>query len=165
MEVRSYKEFIGILRFLLLLISKKWLLIAAAAVVIVVAGLYVATSLLAPKLPDIKFATFRIEPHSVQVNQTAVITVNVESRENRIFNNLKVITAFEDPLYSQFLSIDSDVLPLPPLQNKEARTGEYDIRITAINLAGEEMRFKGIVSLLVDGKSTDSKQFDLTITK
>jgi hypothetical protein len=144
---------------------KKWLLIAAAAVTIAVASLYVSTSLLAPKLPDVKFATFRIEPQSVKVNQIGVITVNVESHENRIFNNVKVITAFEDPLYSQFLSIDNDVLPLPPLQKKEARTGEYDIRVTAINLAGEEMRFKGIVNLVVDGKSTDSKQFDLTITK
>jgi hypothetical protein len=144
---------------------KKWLLLAAAAVTIVVASLYVSTSLLAPKLPDVKFATFRVEPQSVKVNETGVITVNVESHENRIFNNVKAITAFEDPLYSQFLSIDNEVLPLPPLQNKEARTGEYDIRVTAINLAGEEMRFKGIVTLMVDGKSTDSRQFDLTITK
>ena len=144
---------------------KKWLLLAAAAVTIVVASLYVSTSLLAPKLPDVKFATFRVEPQSVKVNETGVITVNVESHENRIFNNVKVITAFEDPLYSQFLSIDNEVLPLPPLQNKEARTGEYDIRVTAINLAGEEMRFKGVVNLVVDGKSTDSRQFDLTITK
>jgi len=147
------------------LISKRWLFAAGAGAIIAAAGVFIATSLLEPKLPDVKFATFSIEPQSVRVNETAIVRVNVESHESRIINNLKVITSFDDPLYSQFLSIDNDILPLPPLQNKEARTGEYDIRITAIKLAGEEMRFKGAVNLLVDGKVTDSRQFDLSITK
>ena len=146
------------------LMSNRWFVVAGAAISVVVAVI-AFISLQGPKVPDVKFATFRIEPQTLSVNNTAVLTVNVESHEDRILNDLKVITSFEDPLSLQFLSIDNGMLPLAPLQKKEARSGEYNIRITAINLAGEEMRFKGSVSLIVDGTSTDSEGFELTITK
>jgi hypothetical protein len=87
----------------------------------------------------------------------------VQNMESRNINDSQVVTVIEPSGYQPYLSIDRPTIELPDLQGRDARTGEMQVAITATSSPAKEALYavKGV--LMVEGKQSDVRQFDLRI--
>ena len=98
-----------------------------------------------------------------KVGESTKIVFNVQNLESRAINNSRVTTVIEPPSYTPFLSIDRPSIDLPVMPNKDSRTGEIQVTITATSAPAKEAVYtvKGV--LHVGDVQTDVREFDLRV--
>jgi hypothetical protein len=116
-----------------------------------------------PEAPNVKFMTFEVDKQEITVGESTTILINVQSSEDIVIDNAKVVVTIETSGYEPFLSINNSPIQLPVFLGKDARTGEVKVSITATASPAKEAVYlvKGIV--FVNDAQTDIKEFPLTV--
>lgn len=116
-----------------------------------------------PEAPNVKFMTFEVDKQEITVGESTTILINVQSSEDIVIDNAKVVVTIESSGYEPFLSINNSPIQLPVFLGKDARTGEVNVSITATASPAKEAVYlvKGIV--FVNDAQTDIKEFPLTV--
>jgi cytochrome bd-type quinol oxidase subunit 1 len=116
-----------------------------------------------PEAPNVKFMTFEVDAQEITVGESTNLLINVQSSEEIIIDNAKVVVTIEPSSYEPYLSINNNPIQLPVFLGKDARTGEVKVSITATASPAKEAVYvvKGIV--FVNDTQTDIKEFPLTI--
>jgi hypothetical protein len=116
-----------------------------------------------PEAPNVKFMTFEVDKQEITVGESTTILINVQSSEDIVIDNAKVVVTIESSGYEPFLSINNSPIQLPVFLGKDARTGEVKVSITATASPAKEAVYlvKGIV--FVNDAQTDIKEFTLTV--
>ena len=116
-----------------------------------------------PEAPNVKFMTFEVDEQEITVGESTNVLINVQSSEEIIIDNAKVVVTIEPSSYEPYLSINNSPIQLPVFLGKDARTGEVKVSITATASPAKEAVYivKGIV--FVNDTQTDIKEFPLTI--
>jgi hypothetical protein len=116
-----------------------------------------------PEAPNVKLMTFEVDKQEITVGESTTILINVQSSEDIVIDNAKVVVTIEPSGYEPFLSISNSPIQLPVFLGKDARTGELKVSITATASPAKEALYvvKGIV--FVNDAQTDIKEFPLTI--
>ena len=116
-----------------------------------------------PEAPNVKFMTFEVDKQEITVGESTTILINVQSSEDIVIDNSKVVVTIEPSGYEPFLSINNSPIQLPVFLGKDARTGEVKVSITATASPAKEAVYlvKGIV--FVNDAQTDIKEFSLTV--
>jgi hypothetical protein len=116
-----------------------------------------------PEAPNVKFMTFEVDKQEITVGESTTILINVQSSEDIVIDNAKVVVTIESSGYEPFLSINNSPIQLPVFLGKDARTGEVKVSITATASPAKEAVYlvKGIV--FVNDAQTDIKEFPLTV--
>ena len=117
----------------------------------------------APGAPNVRFTEYTSDRLDIKVGESTKIVFNVQNMESRNINDSQVVTVIEPSGYQPYLSIDRPTIELPDLQGKDARTGEMQVAITVTGSPAKEALYmvKGV--LMVEGKQSDVRQFDLRI--
>jgi hypothetical protein len=142
----------------------KVIAVAALAVAIAVAVIvFTMPKQGEPGAPNVKFTEFTPDRLDIKVGESTKIVFNVQNLEDRSINGSKVFIVIEPSGYQPYLSISDPAIELPVLQGKDARTGQMQVAITATSSPAKEALYavKGV--LLVDGKQTDVRDFELKI--
>jgi hypothetical protein len=107
--------------------------------------------------------TFEVDKQEITVGESTTILINVQSSEDIVIDNAKVVVTIETSGYEPFLSINNSPIQLPVFLGKDARTGEVKVSITATASPAKEAVYlvKGIV--FVNDAQTDIKEFPLTV--
>ncbi len=110
-----------------------------------------------------KFITFQVDKQEIAVGQSINVLINVQSSENKVIDNAKVVMTLDPYDYEPYVSISNSPTQLPVFLGKDARTGEFSISLTAIASPAKEAVYivKGIV--FVNDVQTDIKEFPLKI--
>lgn len=116
-----------------------------------------------PEAPNVKLMTFEVDKQEITVGESTTILINVQSSEDIVIDNAKVVVTIEPSGYEPFLSISNSPIQLPVFLGNDARTGELKVSITATASPAKEALYvvKGIV--FVNDAQTDIKEFPLTI--
>ena len=116
-----------------------------------------------PEAPNVKFMTFEVDKQEITVGESTTILINVQSSEDIVIDNAKVVVTIESSGYEPFLSINNSPIQLPVFLGNDARTGEVKVSITATASPAKEAVYlvKGIV--FVNDAQTDIKEFPLTV--
>jgi hypothetical protein len=116
-----------------------------------------------PEAPNVKFMRFEVDKQEITVGESTTILINVQSSEDIVIDNAKVVVTIESSGYEPFLSINNSPIQLPVFLGKDARTGEVKVSITATASPAKEAVYlvKGIV--FVNDAQTDIKEFPLTV--
>jgi hypothetical protein len=116
-----------------------------------------------PEAPNVKFMTFEVDKQEITVGESTTILINVQSSEDIVIDNAKVVVTIESSGYEPFLSINNSPIQLPVFLGKDTRTGEVKVSITATASPAKEAVYlvKGIV--FVNDAQTDIKEFPLTV--
>lgn len=116
-----------------------------------------------PEAPNVKFMIFEVDEQEITVGESTTLLINVQSSEEIIIDNAKVVVTIEPSSYEPYLSINNSPIQLPVFLGKDARTGEVKVSITATASPAKEAVYvvKGIV--FVNDTQTDVKEFPLTI--
>jgi hypothetical protein len=111
------------------------------------------------------FEKIELSKSKINSDKTTTIKVNVKNFKEK-FENLVVKTKTDDQT-NQYLTINTSVLNLPPLDFPNRNTGEHEIVITPHNIPVSKMSFKITVEVYAnDGKTPLlKKDFDLTVNK
>ena len=149
--------------------KKIFILAAIAAISIISASLIIGQFIVQqqhqqnPEAPNVKFITFQVDKQEIAVGQSINVLINVQSSENKVIDNAKVVMTLDPYDYEPYVSISNSPTQLPVFLGKDARTGEFNISITAIASPAKEAVYvvKGIV--FVNDVQTDIKEFPLTI--
>jgi hypothetical protein len=140
--------------------------IAVAALVVAIAVAVIVFAMPKqgePDAPNVKFTEFTPDRMDIKVGESTNIVFNVQNLEERSINGSKVLVVVEPSGYQPYLSISDPTIELPVLQSKDARTGQMQVAITATSAPAKEAVYvvKGV--LLVEGKQTDVRDFELKI--
>jgi hypothetical protein len=140
--------------------------IAAGAVAVAVAVAVIVFTMpvkSVPGAPNVRFTEYTPDRLDIKVGESTKILFNVQNMESRNINDSQVVTVIEPSGYQSYLSIDRPTIELPDLQGKDARTGEMQVAITVTGSPAKEALYivKGV--LMVEGKQSDVRQFDLRI--
>jgi hypothetical protein len=116
-----------------------------------------------PEAPDVKFVTFEVDKQEIAVGESTNVLINVQSSEEKVIDDAKVVMTIEPSGYKPYLSISNSPIQLPVFLGKDARTGEVNVSITATASPAKEAVYvvKGMV--FVNNVQTDIKEFPLTI--
>jgi cytoskeletal protein RodZ len=116
-----------------------------------------------PEAPNVKFMTFEVDEQEITVGESTNVLINVQSSEEIVIDNAKVVVTIEPSGYEPYLSINNSPIQLPVFLGKDARSGEVKVSITATASPAKEAVYvvKGMV--FVDDTQTDVKEFPLTI--
>jgi hypothetical protein len=116
-----------------------------------------------PEAPNVKLMTFEVDKQEITVGESTTILINVQSSEDIVIDNAKVVVTIEPSGFEPFLSISNSPIQLPAFLGNDARTGELKVSITATASPAKEALYvvKGIV--FVNDAQTDIKEFPLTI--
>lgn len=116
-----------------------------------------------PEAPNVKLMTFEVDKQEITVGESTTILINVQSSEDIVIDNAKVVVTIEPSGFEPFLSISNSPIQLPVFLGNDARTGELKVSITATASPAKEALYvvKGIV--FVNDAQTDIKEFPLTI--
>jgi hypothetical protein len=142
----------------------KVIAVAALAVAIAVAVIvFTMPKQGEPGAANVKFTEFTPDRMDIKVGESTNIVFNVQNLEERSINGSKVLVVIEPSGYQPYLSISDPAVELPVLQGKDARTGQMQVAITATSAPAKEAVYvvKGV--LLVEGKQTDVRNFELKI--
>ena len=112
---------------------------------------------------NVKFMTFEVDKQEIAVGESTNILINVQSSEDKVIDDARVIVTIEPSGYEPYLSISNSTIQLPIFLGKDARTGEVKDSITATASPAKEAVYvvKGMV--FVNDTQTDIKEFPLTI--
>ena len=150
--------------------KKIFILTAIAAISIISASLIIGQFIVQqqqhqqnPEASNVKFITFQVDKQEIAVGQSINVLINVQSSENKVIDNAKVVMTIEPSGYEPYVSISNSPIQLPVFLGKDARTGEVNISITATASPAKEALYvvKGMV--FVDDAQTDIREFPLTI--
>jgi hypothetical protein len=150
--------------------KKIFILAAIAAISIISASLVIGQFIVQqqqhqqnPEAPNVKFITFQVDKQEIAVGQSINVLINVQSSENKVIDNAKVVMTLDPYDYEPYVSISNSPTQLPVFLGKDARTGEFNVSINAMASPAKEAVYvvKGIV--FVNDVQTDIKEFPLTI--
>lgn len=117
-----------------------------------------------PEAANVKFMTFEVDKQEIAVGESTNVLINVQSSEDKVIDDAKVVMTIEPSGYEPYVSISNSPMQLPPVfLGKDARTGEVKVSITATASPAKEAVYlvKGMV--FVNDAQTDIKEFPLTI--
>jgi hypothetical protein len=149
--------------------KKTFIVVAIAAIATIAAAVIIGQFFVLqqhqqnPEAPNVKLMTFEVDKQEITVGESTTILINVQSSEDIVIDNAKVVVTIEPSGYEPFLSISNSPIQLPVFLGKDARTGELKVSITATASPAKEALYvvKGIV--FVNDAQTDIKEFPLTI--
>ena len=138
-------------------------LAALAAAVIVAFIVFSMPPSRTPGSADVTFTEFLADRTEIRVGESSNVVFNVQNREPRLINDSKVMVVIEPAGFQPYLSVSDPVIELPAMLSKDARTGEQQVSIHANSLPAKEAVYdiKGV--LLVEGKQSDVREFELRI--
>lgn len=114
--------------------------------------------------PDVKFIRFEIDKHEIVVGETTNVLINVQSSEDMVIDDAKVVMTIEPPGYEPYISISNSPIQLPVFLGKDARAGEVKVSITATDSPPAKEAVYGVKGMVfVKDTQTDIKEFPLTI--
>jgi hypothetical protein len=114
--------------------------------------------------PDVKFIRFELDKHEIVVGETANVLINVQSSEDMVIDDAKVVMTIEPPGYEPYISISNSPIQLPVFLGKDARAGEVKVSITATESPPAKEAVYGVKGMVfVKDTQTDIKEFPLTI--
>jgi hypothetical protein len=114
--------------------------------------------------PDVKFIRFELDKHEIVVGETANVLINVQSSEDMVIDDAKVVMTIEPPGYEPYISISNSPIQLPVFLGKDARAGEVKVSITATESPPAKEAVYGVKgTVFVKDTQTDIKEFPLTI--
>ncbi len=115
------------------------------------------------EVPNVRFITFEVDKQKITVGESINVLINVQSSEDKVIDDAKVVMTLEPSGYEPYVSISNNPLQLPVFLGKDARTGEVNVSITAAASPAKEAVYvvKGMV--FVNDVQTDIKEFPLTI--
>jgi hypothetical protein len=114
--------------------------------------------------PDVKFIRFELDKHEIVVGETANVLINVQSSEDMMIDDAKVVMTIEPPGYEPYISISNSPIQLPVFLGKDARAGEVKVSITATESPPAKEAVYGVKgTVFVKDTQTDIKEFPLTI--
>ena len=116
-----------------------------------------------PEAPNVKFMTFEVDKQEITVGENTNVLINVQSSEDIVIDNAKVVVTIEPSGYEPYLSINNSPIQLPVFLGKDARTGEVKVSITATASPAKEAVYVVKGTVFVDDAQTDIKEFPLTI--
>ena len=150
--------------------KKTFIVVAIAAIATIAAAVIIGQFFVLqqqhqqnPEAPNVKLMTFEVDKQEITVGESTTILINVQSSEDIVIDNAKVVVTIEPSGYEPFLSISNSPIQLPVFLGNDARTGELKVSITATASPAKEALYvvKGIV--FVNDAQTDIKEFPLTI--
>ncbi|MDP9015744.1 MAG: hypothetical protein M3M87_03175 [Thermoproteota archaeon] len=116
-----------------------------------------------PEAPNVKFMTFEVDKQEITVGESTNVLINVQSSEDIVIDNAKAVVTIEPSGYEPYLSINNSPIQLPVFLGKDARTGEVEVSITAIDSPAKEAVYVVKGTVFVNDAQTDIKEFPLTI--
>lgn len=140
--------------------------IALAALAAAVVAAFLVFSMPPSRNPgsaDVRFTDFLADRIEIRVGESTNVVFNVQNREPRLVNDSKVQIIIEPAGYQPYISVSDPVIELPAMLSKDARTGEQRVAIHANSLPAKEAVYdvKGV--LLVEGKQSDVRGFELRV--
>ena len=150
--------------------KKTFIVVAIAAIATIAAAVIIGQFFVLqqqhqqnPEAPNVKLVTFEVDKQEITVGESTTILINVQSSEDIVIDNAKVVVTIEPSGFEPFLSISNSPIQLPVFLGNDARTGELKVSITATASPAKEALYvvKGIV--FVNDAQTDIKEFPLTI--
>jgi cytoskeletal protein RodZ len=114
--------------------------------------------------PDVKFIRFEVDKHEIVVGETTNVLINVQSSEDMVIDDAKVVMTIEPSGYEPYISISNSPIQLPVFLGKDARAGEVKVSITATDSPPAKEAVYGVKGMVfVKDTQTDIKEFPLTI--
>jgi hypothetical protein len=114
--------------------------------------------------PDVKFIRFELDKHEIVVGETSNVLINVQSSEDMVIDDAKVVVTIDPPGYEPYISISNSPIQLPVFLGKDARAGEVKVSITATDSPPAKEAVYGVKGMVfVKDTQTDIKEFPLTI--
>jgi hypothetical protein len=115
-------------------------------------------------VPDVKFIRFELDKHEIVVGETTNVLINVQSSEDMVIDDAKVVVTIDPPGYEPYISISNSPIQLPVFLGKDARAGEVKVSITATDSPPAKEAVYGVKGMVfVEDTQTDIKEFPLTI--
>jgi hypothetical protein len=116
--------------------------------------------------PDVKFIRFELDKHEIVVGETSNVLINVQSSEDMVIDDAKVVVTIDPPGYEPYISISNSPIQLPVFLGKDARAGEVKVSITATAPPPAKEAVYGVKgTVFVKDTQTDIKEFPLTIRR
>src|ERR671925_956582 len=150
--------------------KKNFILVAIVAIAIIAAAVTIGQFFVVqqqhqqnPEAPNVKFMTFEVDKQEIAVGESTNVLINVQSSEDKVIDDAKVVMTLEPSGYEPYISISNSPIQLPVFLGKDARTGEVNVSITATASPAKEAVYvvKGMV--FANDAQTDIKEFPLTI--
>jgi hypothetical protein len=149
--------------------KKIFILVAIVAIAIIAAAVTIGQFFVQqqhqqnPEAPNVKFMTFEVDKQEIAVGESSNVLINVQSSEDKVIDDAKVVMTIEPSGYEPYVSISNSLIQLPVFLGKDARTGEVNVSITATASPAKEALYvvKGMV--FANDAQTDIKEFPLTI--
>jgi len=114
--------------------------------------------------PDVKFIRFELDKHEIVVGETTNVLINVQSSEDMVIDDAKVVVTIDPPGHEPYISISNSPIQLPVFLGKDARAGEVKVSITATASPPAKEAVYGVKGMVfVEDTQTDIKEFPLTI--
>jgi hypothetical protein len=135
-------------------------LAAAIAIAVIVYSMSIQTN---SGIPNVKFAEFTPDKMDIRVGESTKILFNVQNLEMRPIVDAQVVIVIEPSSYQPYLTIQNQTTELPDLYGKDARTGQMQAVINAVNAPAKEALYtvKGV--LFVEDKQSDVKDFEFRV--
>ena len=154
--------------------KKIFILVAMLAVTVIAAAFIIGHFLVVQQqqqqqqqnsaAPDVKFIRFEVDKHEIVVGETTNVLINVQSSEDMVIDDAKVVMTIEPPGYEPYISISNSPIQLPVFLGKDARAGEVKVSITATDSPPAKEAVYGVKGMVfVKDTQTDIKEFPLTI--
>lgn len=135
-------------------------LAAAIAIAVIVYSMSIQTN---SGIPNVKFTEFTPDKMDIRVGESTKILFNVQNLEMRPIVDAQVVIVIEPSSYQPYLTIQNQTTELPDLHGKDARTGQMQAVINAVNAPAKEALYtvKGV--LFVEDKQSDVKDFEFRV--
>jgi hypothetical protein len=135
-------------------------LAAAIAIAVIVYSMSIQTN---SGIPNVKFTEFTPDKMDIRVGESTKILFNVQNLEMRPIIDAQVVIVIEPSSYEPYLTIQNQTTELPDLYGKDARTGQMQAVINAVNAPAKEALYtvKGV--LFVEDKQSDVKDFEFRV--
>ena len=155
--------------------KKMFILVAILAVTVIAAAFIIGHFLVVQQqqqqqnqqnsaAPDVKFIRFEVDKHEIVVGETSNVLINVQSSEDMVIDDAKVVVTIDPPGYEPYISISNSPIQLPVFLGKDARAGEVKVSITATDSPPAKEAVYGVKgTVFVKDTQTDIKEFPLTI--
>jgi hypothetical protein len=116
-----------------------------------------------PEAPNVKFMTFEVHKQEIAVGESTNVLINVQSSEDKVIDDAKVVMTLEPSGYEPYVSISNSPTQLPVFLGKDARAGEFKVSITATASPAKEAVYVVKGTVFANDVQTDIKEFPLTI--
>jgi hypothetical protein len=152
--------------------KKIFILVAILAVTVIAAAFIIGQFFVVQQqqqqqnsaVPDVKFIRFELDKQEIVVGETTNVLINVQSSEDMVIDDAKVVVTIDPTGYEPYISISNSPIQLPVFLGKDARAGEVKVSITATASPPAKEAVYGVKGMVfVEDTQTDIKEFPLTI--